>query len=529
MNIESSQPSPARSSASIATAWLAVFVVTSGLYFFTCQRGVGWQDSALFQWRVVTGDYQGKLGLALAHPTYVAAGRVILWLAGENLPRALSFFSGVGMAAALANLMGVLTLLTGRRRIGLVVAGMLAVAHTPWWLATSVKVEAWAVTGLTAELWLLICLLRRPRWHLLAALALLSGLDWTVHNFALLPLPVYLATAIWLVARRKLPAWSIAAAGGAYILGASVYLIMIVRYALANGSVAQAISSALWGDYRANVLNAKQVSTYFKENAVFTAMNFVGVLGPLALVGWAGMKRRLGGPLAWILGAITLVEAAFFVRYNVPDQFLFSLPTLFMIALAAGIGLDVVCGISARWRGAALAACAASVVLGPMFYAAAPGLVARYRPPGSLRRRALPFRDEVRYWLIPWKQDETSAQQFLQAAFDQAGPDAVILPDPACARPLGVYGRLHNEYAGVTVQVMGDPLPAYEQDPREFRRVVGDRPVFVTTYEANPAAQALQRDAVLEQKPDQVLSRVLWKANEPESAPVAPEPKVDTK
>ncbi|MCY2930910.1 MAG: hypothetical protein NTV86_15760 [Planctomycetota bacterium] len=528
MNRELSQPSSARGPGSTAAAWLACFVVTGGLYFFTCQRGVGWQDSALFQWRVVTGDYQGRLGLALSHPLYVAAGQVVLWLAGENLPRALSFFSGIGMAAALANLMCVVTLLTGRRWVGLAIAGMLAVAHTPWWLATSVKTEAWAVTGLTAELWLLIGLVRRPRWGLLAALALVSGLDWTVHNFALLPLPIYVGTALWLVVRKKLPAWSMAVAGGAYILGASLYLVMIVRYALETGSIEGAISSALWGNYRENVLNAKQTSAYFKENAALTAMNFVGVLGPLAAVGWARMKPRLGGPMTWILGAITLVEAGFFVRYSVPDQFLFGLPTLFMMALAAGIGLNVVCELSPRWRTGAVVACAGSMILAPVFYAAAPHLAAWVRP-GALRHRNLPYRDEARYWLVPWKQDEDSADRFAREAFAQAGSVAVIVPDVAVARLLGAYGKIHPECAGVTVQVVGAPLPAYDRKPVEFRRVLGDRPLFVTMYENNPAAQAMARDAAFDQKPGEMLCRVIWKAAGTQTAPAPSGAKVDTK
>ncbi|MCY2927484.1 MAG: hypothetical protein NT031_19015 [Planctomycetota bacterium] len=508
-------PSPSPSRGGLA-AWVACFAVAAGLYYFTCQRGVGWQDSGLFQWRVLTGDYRGDLGLALAHPIYIAAGRVVFWLTGENMPMGLNFFSGRGMAVALANLMCVVTLLTGRRWIGLAVAGMLAVTHTAWWLATIAEVYTWVIAGLTAELWLLIHLVRRPRWSLLAGLALVSGLGLALHNFALLPLPVYFATALWLVAQRKLPGWSIAAAAGAYLLGASPYLAMVVRYAVEIGSVGKAVGSALWGGvYESNVLNTGHVSTYFKENAVFIAMNFVGVLLPLAVIGWARWKRRLGGPLAAILGAIALVEIVFFVRYNVLDQFTFILPTMIVISVAAGVGLDVLCGLSARWRAAALTACVISIVAAPALYAAAPELAARVRP--QKQRHA--YRDEARYWMVPWKHNENSAQRFARAALVQAGPNGVIIPDSTSGAPLAAFQRLRGFCPEVEVQWEAPgPLPEYSKAPAQFRQALGGRRLFLTSL-SDPDTTALQREADVYRRPGESMYRVEWKPTSSASPP----------
>ena len=74
------------------------------LYGLTAQQGLSWQDSGMLQWRILTGDYIGNLGLALAHPLYIAIGRVFsaccplvrIWLL-------LNFCSGAGMAVTLAN------------------------------------------------------------------------------------------------------------------------------------------------------------------------------------------------------------------------------------------------------------------------------------------------------------------------------------------------------------------------------------------------------------------------------------------
>jgi hypothetical protein len=142
----------------VAGAWCLCVLIFSLFYALTCQQGVSWQDSGTFQWRVLTGDYVGRLGLALAHPLYIFVARIFDQIPMGSSAWRLNVFSGIGMSVALANLAGVLTLLTGRRWIGLLIATMLAVAHAVWWLSTLAEVYTWSVAGLTAELWLLAVL-----------------------------------------------------------------------------------------------------------------------------------------------------------------------------------------------------------------------------------------------------------------------------------------------------------------------------------------------------------------------------------
>jgi len=60
--------------------WIPVFIVSCAVYFLTAQRGVSWQDGGPFQWRLLTGDHSGSLGLALSHPLYIAGARVFALL-----------------------------------------------------------------------------------------------------------------------------------------------------------------------------------------------------------------------------------------------------------------------------------------------------------------------------------------------------------------------------------------------------------------------------------------------------------------
>ena len=449
--------------------WILSLLLFAGLYGLTCQRSFSWQDSGVFQLRILEFDLTGWMGLALAHPLLIVLGQVCRLLPDSLLAGGLNFLSGLGMAVALANLAAVIALLTGRRWVGLAVAAMLAVSHTVWWLATITESYTWSVAGLTAELWLLVSLMRKPSWRKAAALGLLSGLGLSLHNFALLPMPGYVIVVFALIARRKLPRWSLATAVVAYLLGAGLYLGLLIDLAVRTGDLSGAISSALFGRFADEVLNVTNTARHAKFNAGIAAMNFVNVLAPLAVIGWLGLRPRLGGPLAAAIGAITLIQITFVVRYPVEDQFTFLLPSLVMIALAAGVGLSVLADASRRWRAAAIAACALSVVLSPVLYAAAPTIVdtCNVSVPRTSRR---PFRDEVRYWLVPWKHNENSAAQFAAAALDEASPDGVILSDNTSRPALLLTQSVDDIAEDVDVR-----------DSRSVTELPDDRDAFLTT------------------------------------------------
>jgi len=497
--------------------WFFSLLVFSLLFGLTCQRGVSWQDSGMFQWRVLTGDYVGRLGLALAHPLYIAAGQVLKYIPIANLPGRLNFFSGLGMAVALANLAAVVSILTSRRWIGLLIAAVLAVTHTVWWLSTVAEVYTWSAAALTAELWLLVSLIRRPRWGAMAALGLVNGLGLCIHNFALLPLPIYAIAATALVARRKVPLWSLAVAVAAWLAGAGVYLGFTAHEAVKSGSILAAIHSALFGHYAKDVLNVVHLSKHWTANFALTALNFVSVLTPLAILGWCRMRRRLGGPAAAALAAVTIIEVLFFVRYPVPDQFTFVLPTLVMVAMAAGVGLAVMADASQRWRKAAIAVCGLSIVLQPAGYAAAPALL-RAAGIEVNRSRNLPFRDEARYWLVPWKHNEDSAERFAAAALRHAhgtgGLSGAIIPDSTSEHPLLIVRRRNPNLRDVWIQFRGAPLPEYDKNPAAFRSRLAQRPLFVVSPSQSQLSRQLLADTNTVGQPSgqPVLYRLKWKS-----------------
>ena len=499
---------------SVARMWCLCVLIFTLLYALTCQHGVSWQDSGEYQWRVLHGDISGQMGIVRAHPLYIGAGQIIKTIPVGTLSGRLNFFSGLGMAIALANLAALLTLLTRRKWIGVFIAILLALTHTVWWLSTIAEVYTWSVAGLTAELWLLVLLVRKPSWKPLIGLAFVSGLGLSLHNFALLPIPVYLVLAIVLILKRRLGRWSLAAAAGAWMLGAGLYLELIVQEVLATGDIVLAMRSALFGRYAPQVLNAVNVSKNFKANMALSSLNFISVLGPLAIIGWFGIRRRLERTLAIAFGAITVIEVLFFVRYSVPDQFTFILPTLIMLGISAGIGLSILADLSRRVRICTLVLCIASVAALPVIYAAGP-TVLRNAGVRINRGRKLPFRDEMRYWLTPWKHNEDSAERFSADALGLVAADSVILTDSTSVYPLLMMRDESSDFQGVQIADFDFSLPSYDDDPQEYRRVLADRSLYIVSLTGLSVQMRRDTEAIPCPLDSPVLYRLEWKPPAP--------------
>ena len=493
-----------------ALLWLGGFVLFAVLYLVTCQDGPGWLDSGMLQYRVWISNFAGARGTVVAHPLYIAVGHAAHLMPGAFCWN-LNALSGLAMAAALANLMCLVSELTGRRWVGLLTAGLLAICHAVWWLSTIAEVYTLTMVGLTAELWLLHRLLRQPRPIHVVALGLVSGLGLANHNFALLPLPVYGVVATGLAWQGRLSLRSLAAAAVAWIIGASPVLFLTIRLAIRTGSVEGALSSALFGIWENQVLNVGGASRYFKTNLALISLNFISVIGPLAIVGWIAMRRRLGTAEAAAFAAITVIHILFVARYSVPDQFTFALPALAMIAIAAGLGIDELARRSPRWRRAVVAACCATFILQPTAYAAAPRVL-RALGISVQRERQLAFRDEARWFLVPWKHNEDSARRFAAAAFRQADPDGVILRDSAAAAALRVFQVTEGISPGVYVEHLGrlEGQPLWRQDFEAFRRDYADRPVFLVSAVKGCTPLPLLERATFHREPDEVLYRVVW-------------------
>ena len=500
-----------------STIWWIIFILASTLYGLTAQTSVAWQDSGTFQWRILIGDYVGTFGLVCAHPMLILLGQIAKLIPIGNILWRINFISGLGMAIALANFMALVTLITNNRKVAVLFTVILGFSHLVWWIATIVESYTWVVAGLTLELWLLVKLIRDPRWSLLVLLAFVNGLTFSFHDFATLTLPVYVLLSVYLVWKKQIPVWSLGLASVAFLIGGALFISLIVCAAVESGNIVTAISSALFGPSRGIILNTSLITPYTRANAALASLSFMNIILPLAVVGVIRFRKDLVNILALALGAITFIEIVFIIRLGSEDQFSLMLPAMTVISLASAIGASYLVQISNRWRQTVMVLGYASVICMPLIYGFLPSVL-RGLGVEVQRTRMLPFRDEMRYFITPWRQNEKSAQLFSETALHQAAPEGIIIGDNTTRYPLLITRLLNSNMHLAVIQLGGKPLPSYDSHPEKFRQLLGDRPLYIVSPIPGyiNGFDKILHDAEVQKRPGEVIYRVFWKKTQNE-------------
>ena len=349
---------------------ILLFAGFFALYALTAQRGIGWGDSAEFQdWVLNRSEFVCGQCFSNAHPLYVAFCR--LFASGPYAVTLVSSFFGA---------LAVCGMFLCTRRLALAV--LFGLSHMLWWLSCVAEVQTMSLAMTAFETWFIMVGIDRVRggsaksgvaW--LSAAALFSGLHLSVHNFAVLALPVYAVLAVCL-----LPIAASLAVAAFWALGASVWLY--------NATV-RGLGDVLFGSYGAKVFGV--LPGNWTQTGFNLALATLSFLVP-ALLAWWGARRAGAGIFRgrlWLV-ALFAVNFLFWVRYFVPDQSQFLLPTLFY---AYVLLKDVEIG---KHRLVSLAVM--QVLLPVMAY-----LFVSQLPVPDERRNLHPGRDDARYFTIPWR------------------------------------------------------------------------------------------------------------------------------
>ena len=365
---------------------LLVAVGFFALYALTAQRGLGWGDSGEFHYRILRcadGLLGGCDSFATAHPPYVALARLV-----GSTPYQITLISSFFGALAVVGF-----LLCSRNVALTIVFGL---SHALWWLSCVAEVYTMSLACVAFETLFLMRFLASRKVGWLVALALLNGLHLELHNLALLAVPVY-AVAAWVALRpvgvgRRLLSLGLAAA--AWTAGASFWL-----WALAT----RGVRDVLVGSYGGQALGLLPSNwTVAGFNLALSGLSFVA---PAAILWWTRRAASRPSPATprtnrvtdVPLVALLVVHALFFVRYFIISQFTFVLPTVFFAyLLVARVRLG-------RTRAVALVALQLLVpLLAWQVLASLP--VPAWRPQHR-------YRDEAKYFALPWKVGDDSADR----------------------------------------------------------------------------------------------------------------------
>jgi hypothetical protein len=434
--IETPAPVPAR-------ATLAVFAAALLLYVVSMAPGVLWQDSGLAQVRVLRGDLYGRLGLALSHPLYYTIAFAFQALPFAESAWKTNLVSAVFGALTVTIVFVLLAWATRDRTAALIGAISLAVAHTFWQHCALAEVYTVTTALLTGEL---LCLwrfeqTRRP--GLLAMLFLLNGLGVSNHMLAVLSLACYGTYVLVLLVRGRISARWVPVLAFAWVGGASLYLGMIVAQIVQGADVGATIQSALFGvHFRQDVLNVIPSVRGLVNSVLILGLNFptpVALLAPVGLVCMIRRARRSAFSAVFL--GLVAIHLAWAVRYDVPDQYTFFIPTVVLIAILIGLGAQRwLAARGTRWRGILLA----GALVPAAVYLPLPAIARSANLPIGTRRD-LPFRDTYAYFLRPWKTGNRGARQFADALCEHLPPDAVIMASTTAVRPIH-YAQLTGRW-----------------------------------------------------------------------------------
>ncbi|MBN2211007.1 MAG: hypothetical protein JW709_06385, partial [Sedimentisphaerales bacterium] len=311
----------------------------------------------------------------------------------------------------------------------------LALSHTFWQHAALPETYNLYVALLLGELIALLHYNRTQNTLWLYLLALLNGLAIADHMLASIPAACYLVLVIYLLFRRRLGVKHVGIMAACWIIGALPYEILIIKEIIQQGDLAGPLASALFGNgYRGDVMNTAITWRIVKEDILFLLMNFPTYNLLLAIPG-IFVLRRLAPQrwMGWVVIGLTGLFFLFAFRYTVPDRYAFFIPFYTMIAIIIGLGVYVLLlKYQHDWIKVILVI---GMFLPIVAYLSAPAL-AQQAGISLGTKRTLPFRDDYRYFLQPWKFNDNSAERFARTTLEQVEQNAIIYADGTSVYPL---------------------------------------------------------------------------------------------
>jgi len=461
--------------------YLAVLLASGVLYAISCAPGALWQDSGLIQYRVWRHDLEGFLGLARSHPLYY-----IIAIGAKALPigafaHRVNLVSAVAGAVAVANVYLLMRLWLDRHFPAIIAALTLALSHTFWRHASIAETYTLWTALLLVELIMLLQYSRTRRAGYLYLLGLCNGLAVAVHMLGSIATACYAVLVIILLG-KKIIRWKHAVLVALFwAIGALPYEYLIVKQMVQSGDVLATLASAAFGDrWQGAVLNTHLAWEIVKENVALLVLNFPTPNLLLFFVGLIALVRTRSTALFGRVVAILMVLFFIFAfRYTVADRYAFFIPFYALASLLVGLGTHAV---RERIPHKALAVLIAGCSLLPVAaYAVAPGL-ARRAQLAPVTRGDVPYRDDIAYFLQPWKTGYTGAERFAREALETVPANAVIYADTTTVAPLLYAQEVQGQRPDVwiiTGLVRSAGAPPYGEEA--FAHLAANRLVYVTS------------------------------------------------
>ncbi len=389
-------------------------------------RGVQWQDSGWQQCRIVSGQLNHPLGLALTHPVQYYLSRAATKLLPIEPAIAITMVSCIAASIAIANIVLIVLLCTRNRWAALIAGSGLMLSHTFWQHATHTESYAIVTALLTGEWLCWIIYFVGGRRSSILGVAFLNGLGVANHLLASLATPVNAIMIILLIRRKAIGKRYALAAPALWILGSLPYSLLIITTFLDTGDLSGTLRSALFGNYASEVLNTQNVLKPVLFGIGYWLYNFPNLILLLAIV---GLFRRTYMPKIFSrsLKTLLVIYLLFVLRYSVKDQYTFFLPVYALTAIFAGFGFAGFVAESNRKRMRVwTAVCLITILWTPAFYVLTASVLEKKQAISSMVGNK-PYRNGYKAFFYPWGAGQDHATKLNRHAFSLAQPNGLIL------------------------------------------------------------------------------------------------------
>jgi len=440
----------ALTSDNLKASYIAVLLAAAVLYAASCAPGPLWQDSGMYQYRIWHNDIEGRLGLALSHPLYHIIGIIVKHIPLGEFAYRINLISAIAAAFTIANLFLLLRLWLKSLLPAIVGALTLALSHTFWRHAVIAEDYTLYTALLLAELLMLLQYVKTKRILFLYLLGLFNGLAIANHMWAAIAFACYLVFLAALLVQKQIQFKHVGIIAGLWVVGAAPYEYLIIKNIVQTGDFTATLTSALFGNqWREDVLNTYLSAGLVKENLIFLAYNFPTPNCLLFLGGLYGLKKV--SPSRGFKNVVLALLILFFIfafRYTVPDRYAFFIPFYCLVSILIGVGFNFLITSlnrnTLRWLVLALA------LLPIPTYTIAPAVAQRMQFNISTRAD-IPYRNDYRWFLRPWKTGYRGAEKFADEVFKELEPDAVVYADNTMVYPLLYMQEVRSKRADIRI------------------------------------------------------------------------------
>lgn len=444
-----------------ARGWLGWFLVLAAamtLYVATLAPDLVWQDQGDYQVQAAQCNLSRPGDVVRVHPLFIVTAHGIGRLGWFSYAYAANLTSAIFAALAAANVFLLAYRLTGQAWPAALSAGTFGLAHSVWFLGVQAQTYSMANAAISGGLLLFLGYLATGKSAPLVWMGLVFGLGISAHNISQIAFAVIF---VWLLVRLlqgRLKALTVACVVVGWIAGAGLLWVVAAMEYRRSGDLWGTILSALWGRWGNAVFNVGKLPLLLKRSGLFFALNFPTPLVLLAILGFIESFRRPEfRRLGWFFLTVTTLYALFAVRYDVPNQNNFFLPTYMMVSVYIGLGFAAFAGSNRRVWAIVTAVLLAGI---PATYPVLSDL-AETRQFDLGTRRHIPYRDEYHYYLVPWQQHQTGPRRLATELCARLPENAIVLADmttlPLLQYSQGIEGN-RQDLRIVTINAPKKPI-----------------------------------------------------------------------